>query len=117
MNLRRPSPLAAMLLVGLLAVIVAYCAGCASLKQPNGSLDVPKLLQWVQWGIDPACSSDVLPPTVCTFARDTINIATTVAVKDGDPSQKRAAVKQILVDAGKPQPQLPDWWQWLTDVL
>ena len=43
MNLRRPSPLAAMLLVGLLAVIVAYCAGCASLKTPQGQLDVPKL--------------------------------------------------------------------------
>ena len=99
----------------LLAVIVAYCAGCASLKQPNGQLDVPKLLQWAQWGIDPACSSGVLPPTVCTFATDTLKIALAVDAKD--PTAERAAVKKILLDAGAKKPELIPWWQWLTDVL
>lgn len=84
----------ALLLISILSVSVA---GCASLRQANGSLNVVALITDAQWGLMAACSQNWVPPDGCTFGADALTTAAAIAAKNQPGT--RLAVRQALIDA------------------
>ncbi len=79
----------------LLLVVLLVSSACASLKNPNGSINVAQILNDARWGIMAACSAEYLQPADCTLAEDSLTLA------DGIVAQNLGAVgpavRQLLV--------------------
>jgi hypothetical protein len=96
-----------------LLLIVALTLVAAACTQP----DLPTLLTWAQYGIDADCNfgAGALAANVCTFGTDAIAAAQAAVKKD--PVTGVSAVKQILVDAERAQPQIAPYVDWLVTQL
>ncbi len=80
----------------LILLALVGSLGCATLRQSNGSLNIPLILSDAQWGVSAACSQLWLTPDACTFATDALNVAQSIAVRNLTGGEK--AVRQSLVD-------------------
>ncbi len=82
--------------IWIVAVSLAL-SGCATLHNPNGSLNVPLLLTDMQFSLAEACSVEWLQPAACVLGLDILTTAQAVAAKNHGASA--VAVRQSLVDA------------------
>jgi hypothetical protein len=89
-----------------------FTSACATFppRNPDGSLNVPVLLTYAQYGIDADCQlgSGGLATDVCTFGTDILTLA-----KSKDPKD----VKKVLVDAETKQPKIAPYIDWLIALL
>lgn len=94
-----------MVVAGLLTV------SCATFppKTPTGQIDVVKLVQWAEWGIQADCASDP-EAAVCTVGTAALAI---VKSKGQDP----VAVLAALVDIETRYPAVKPYTHWLTRLL
>ena len=81
----------------LLLMLALISASCATLHNPNGSLNVPVLLTDMQFSIAEACSVQWLPPDACVLGMDILTTAQAVAAKN--PGAAAVDVRKSLVDA------------------
>lgn len=80
----------------LLLGVFAF-GSCASLRNPNGSVNYPLLIADMQFSITEACSVEWLPPTVCVLGMDILTSAQAAAA--GNTHEAGVAARQSLVDA------------------
>lgn len=85
------------LLVGVLVF-----GSCASLRNPNGSVNYPLLIADMQFSVTEACSVEWLPPTVCVLGMDILISAQAAAA--GNTHDAGVAARKSIVDA---EAQLP----------
>lgn len=89
----------------LCLLLLTANVGCATLKahdpfrNPDGTLNVAKIIQWTAFGIEADCRTFGNTPVgmdICTFGQDAIEVA--MAAMDQNPQAKAAAVHGALVD-------------------
>lgn len=86
----------------VLLVLVLACAACATLRRPDGSLDVAKILNDARWGVLAACSQQWLSPTDCLLTEDALTTADGIVAKN--LPMVGVAVRQLLIDVERPLP-------------
>jgi hypothetical protein len=77
--------------------VIVLCSGCASLHNPNGSINVSQVLNDARWGVMEACDVQWLTATDCTFAVDAFTLADGIVAQNLIGSA--VAVRQLLMDA------------------
>ena len=100
-----------------LLLVAVFAVSCASLKTADGTLNIPELLRYADYGIaaDCALGSSTLAADICTFGTD--GIATARAAYDRNPATGAAAVKQTLVDLEARHPKVKPYTHWLVELL
>ena len=97
----------------LLVAVALLAASCATtkltIKNPDGSLNIPLLLTWAQDGIDADCA--IMPGSpVCTLGTDAIALARSKGKDVG-------AIRQTLVDAAAQFPVIAPYVRFVVDLL
>ncbi len=78
-----------------IALALVGCLGCASLKNPNGSINVAQILNDGRWGVMAACDAQYLQPADCTLAEDSLTLADGIVAQN--LGNVASAVRQLLV--------------------
>lgn len=107
----------------LILVLALGLAGCASLKahdpfrNPDGTLDVMKILQYVQYGIEADCSfgQSALTDRICTYGKPAI--AAAMAVVNRDPTGAINATRQALQLLETQIPEVVPYVDWALKIL
>lgn len=107
----------------LILVLALGLSGCASLKahdpfrNPDGTLDVMKILQYVQYGIDADCQfgTSALTDRICTFGKPAITAA--MALVNRDPTVAISATRQTLQLLETQIPELGPYLDWALKIL
>jgi hypothetical protein len=96
----------------VLALVLSSCAllGLKPVKNPDGTLDLPVLYEYAQYGIDADCAfgTGALANEVCKTGTDAINLAKT---------KSPAAAKVVLLDVEQAHPDLVPYLDWLVKLL
>lgn len=103
--------------VVLLALVCGLAmSACATFppKNPDGSIDVAKLVDYAEGGIEADCALG-FNQDICTFGRDTI--ANARAAMAHDPQAQVAAVRQSLADSVARWPVIAPYVKFVQDVL
>jgi hypothetical protein len=95
------------LLVLAAALLVSSCATLKAhdpFRNPDGTINVEKILTWAQYGIDADCQigTNAIAVDICHFGTDAINAAQAALAKD--PKAGAAVARQSLIDTGTALP-------------
>lgn len=107
--------------------VLAFVSGCATVRahdpfrNADGSLNVPKILEWVGFGLDADCAiPNAIAQDVCAIGKPAL--ATAQAAADHNPSAAATSAGQSLqatlnaLPAGK-QSQLSPYFTWAIKLL
>jgi hypothetical protein len=107
----------------LILGLALLLSGCASFKahdpfrNPDGTLDVMKILQYVQYGIDADCQfgQSALTDRICTYGKPAV--AAAMAVANRDPTGAIAATRQALMILEAQVPEIVPYLDWALKIL
>ena len=105
-----------------LVLLALSLVSCATLKahdpfrNPDGSLNIRKIVLFVSYGIEADCAlgQSTLAQDICNYGRAAIDA--TQAISTSDPELLRRSVLQILEQEAHTHPALQPYVEW-ADVL